>query len=78
MSSRRQRLVGMRSSVWRRDIACGGNPQFSLVRALAALPIGRGEIWSIGVRHDAGCPAFDHGMDRCSCEIVELEARKAA
>jgi hypothetical protein len=67
------------SRVWRREIACGGDPQRALVRALATSPVRRGEVWSFGITHDTGCPALDGaGMPSCTCELVGLEARRAA
>jgi hypothetical protein len=69
---------GSHGAVWRREVACGGDPQRALVRALGSSPVRRGEIWSFVIHHDDGCPAFEHGMNACSCEIVGLEARQAA
>jgi len=75
MSSR----TGTSSSVYRRDVACGGDPARSLVGALDELrAIRGGQVWSIGVGHDDGCPAMEFGMPACTCEIVELVARRAA
>jgi len=69
----------MRSVTLRREVACGGNPQLALVRALETLPIGRGQVSSLGVSHDDGCPSLTAGgMPACTCEVVHLEARQAA
>ena len=77
---RRPRVPGTDSTIWRRDIACGIDPTDALVRALAEFrAMRRGEVWSVGVGHDDGCPAIDTGpMAACTCEIVRLEARRAA
>jgi hypothetical protein len=66
--------------IWRREIVCGADPRSALARALLQLPVSGGEVWSIGVRHDDGCGSLEPGasMQVCSCEIVELEARRAA
>ena len=69
---------GSQGAVWRRDVACGSNAQLALVRALTTLPTGRGQVWSLGVSHDDGCPALTGGMPACTCELVQLEARQAA
>ena len=65
--------------IWRREVVCGGNPRKALVRALAPSPIRNGEIWSFAIQHDVGCPSLNAGgMAACTCEIVGLEARRAA
>jgi hypothetical protein len=78
--SHRQRVPGTTSNVWRREIACAGDPTGALVQALAEFRAVRaGHIWSIGVSHDNGCPALEGGgMFSCDCEVVHLEARRAA
>jgi hypothetical protein len=70
----------MTSSTWRREIVCGIDPAGSLVRALAEFrAIRAGQVWSVGVHHDDGCPSLEAGgMPACTCEIVHLEARRAA
>ena len=76
---RRPRVPGTSSSVWRRDIACGVDPARAFVGVLADLPVHAGQVWSIAVRHDDGCPSIERGgMPACTCEIVRLEARRAA
>jgi hypothetical protein len=78
--SRRPRVPGTNSSTWRREVACGADPTRALVRALAEVrAIRAGEVWSVGIGHDDGCPAIDTGpMAACTCELVRLEARRAA
>ena len=78
--TRRSRVPGTSSSVWRREVACGIDPAGALVRALAEFrAIRAGEVWRVGVGHDDGCPAIDVGpMAACTCELVRLEARRAA
>jgi hypothetical protein len=78
--SRRPRVPGTRSPRWRKEIACGNDPTLALVRALSDLPAAGAGVWSIAVHHDDGCPAFEQGgpMGSCSCELVEIEARRAA
>jgi len=78
--SRFPRIPGTRSNVWRRDIACGGDPTGALVQALAEFRAVRaGHAWNVGIAHDEGCPALKAGgMSACTCEIVQLEARRAA
>jgi hypothetical protein len=65
---------------FRLEVATGGDPARVLVRAVLALPRRRGEVWTVAVRHDDGCPALDAGgpMAACTCELVELRARRAA
>lgn len=76
--SQGSRIPGTRSPQ-RREVACGPDPELALVRALRDLPIHAGQIWSIGVAHDDGCPALEQGgMPACTCELVWLEARRAA
>jgi hypothetical protein len=75
------RIPGTRSSTsWRREIACGNDPVEALLAAVDELrQVGRGEVWRIGVAHDNGCPALDGaGMPACTCELIQLEARRAA
>jgi hypothetical protein len=77
--SRRSRIPGT-TSVWRRDIATAGNPTSALVEALKELRAVRtGQVWSVGIGHDAACPSLkDGGIPACTCEIIWLEARRAA
>lgn len=78
--SRQPRVPGTSSNVWRREVACGVDPAGALVRALVELRAGRaGQVWSVGVAHDDGCPSLEQGgMPACTCELVWLEARRAA
>lgn len=77
--SRRPRIPGTAAAVWRREVACGGDPALAIVRALSDLPVGVEEFWRIGVGHDDGCPAVDTGpMTACTCEVLRLEARRMA
>jgi hypothetical protein len=78
--SRRPRVPGTSSTVWRREVVCGVDPAGAVVRALAEFrPIRAGQVWSIGVCHDDGCPSLERGgMPACTCELVRLEARRAA
>jgi hypothetical protein len=63
---------------WRREVATGGSPTSALIAALDESPI-RAGIWSVAVRHDDGCAAINGGsMAACTCELVMLEARRAA
>jgi hypothetical protein len=80
VSSRRPRVPGTSSGVWRREIACGVDPTAALVRALSEFrEFRRGEVWSVGVGHDDGCPSLEAGgMPACTCELVRVEARRAA
>lgn len=75
--TRRHRIPGTSSPRWRREIVCGVDPIRALVRAVSDLPL-RGGVWTVAVRHDDGCPAIETGMGACTCELVELAARRAA
>lgn len=73
------RVPGMSVNTWRREITTGTDPTRSLVQALTEFRAIRvGQVWTIGVGHDDDCPALEHGMPACTCEIVHLEARRAA
>lgn len=75
------RVPGTHSNVlWRREVATGGDPAGAVLLTLAEFrAIRAGEAWRVGVAHDAGCPALTGGgLAACSCEIVVLEARRAA
>lgn len=79
--SRRPRIPGTSSSaVYRREVACGVDPAGAVVRALEEFrTVLAGQVWSIGVGHDDGCPSLTGGgMPACTCELVRLEARRAA
>jgi hypothetical protein len=77
--SRRPRVPGTSTDVYRRDVACGADPTSALVRALDNLPVHAGHVWSVGVGHDDECPSLvGGGMDACTCELVRVEARRAA
>jgi len=78
--SRRSRVPGTSSAVYRRDVACGVDPTAALLQAVSELRAARaGQVWDLGVSHDDGCPSLDGGgMAACSCEVVRLEARRAA
>jgi hypothetical protein len=78
--TRRPRIPGTTSTVYRREIATGGNPVRAMARALDEFrPVRAGQVWSLGVGHDEGCPALaGGGMVACTCELVTLEARRAA
>jgi hypothetical protein len=79
MSRRPRRIAGTSPSTWRREVACGIDPAGALARALVAMPHRAGEVWSIGVGHAADCPTLHQGaMWACTCELVELVARRAA
>jgi hypothetical protein len=79
MSRRRPRVPDTTGHVWRREVACGVDPEGALVRAVAELPVRAGHVWSIGIGHDDECPSLvGGGMRGCSCEVVRLEARRAA
>lgn len=67
------------SGGWLRDVACGNDPEAAFLRAMAELPHDDGECWVVATKHDQGCPALERGeMRRCRCELVWLEARRAA
>jgi hypothetical protein len=72
---RRPRVPG--TWQWRLEVATGGDPIAALVRASRQMPRRPG-VWHVDVRHDAGCPASLDGMSACTCEVVEVEARRAA
>lgn len=78
--SRRRRIPGTAGAkVHRLEVATGGRPVDAYLRAVAALPLRRGEAWLTDVHHDDGCPATPDGpMAACTCEIVEIRARRAA
>jgi hypothetical protein len=78
--SRRPRIPGMsRPRDIRLEVATGGNPTRAFLRAAMLIPWRPGEVWLTDVHHDDGCPATPDGpMAACSCEIVELRARRAA
>ena len=66
--SRRGRVPGTPGGrTFRLEVATGGRPVAALIRPAAAIPSRR------------GCPATPFGpMEACTCEIVELLARRAA
>ncbi len=78
--TRPHRIPGTRSHTWRRAVFTGNDPTAALLRAIQELQeVKRGQIWSVGVAHDDECPAVDVGpMSACTCEIVELTAKRAA
>lgn len=78
--SRQPRVPGTSSNTWRREIATGVDPTAALVKALAEFRTVRaGHFWRIAVSHDDGCPSLERGgMGACTCELVWLEARRAA
>jgi hypothetical protein len=78
--TRRSRVPGRRRPRYRREIACGNDPTAALAAAVLEPPVRPGTVWDLAVRHDDECPAFQRGgsMSACTCEIVELEARRAA
>jgi hypothetical protein len=78
--SRPPRIARTTSNLWRRDLACGIDPAGALSRALAELHAVRaGQVWSVGIGHDDGCPALSgRSMSSCTCELVRLDARRAA
>jgi len=81
VSRRRRRIPRSSSSpTFRRDIACGVDPVRALLRAIDEFhQLRPGELWAMSVAHDAGCPSTEGGVMRdCTCEIVELTARRAA
>ena len=78
--SRRPRDRSPRSGggrVVRLEVATGGRPVDALARALQVVSV-RGELWRVSVAHDDGCPALAGGLPACTCELVELIARRAA
>ncbi len=78
--SRRPRIPVTSGAVYRRDVACGVDPTAALLQAVSELRAARaGQVWDLGVSHDDGCPSLEGGgMPACTCEIVRLEARRAA
>jgi hypothetical protein len=60
------------------EVATGGDPIAALTRA-AAIWSRKPQVISLAVRHDDGCPClYGRSMFACTCEIVELEARRVA
>lgn len=79
MSARRGRLPGTTKAVYRVEVATGGKPVTALVRAMQQMPFARGQVWTTEVHHDDGCPALGTGpMHVCTCEVVEIAARRVA
>jgi hypothetical protein len=78
--SGRPRISGTSRPIWSREVACGADPAGAVVRALEEFRAVRvGQVWSVGVGHDEGCPALvGGGMAGCTCQLVRLEARRAA
>jgi hypothetical protein len=77
---RRPRIPGTTSATYRREIVCGIDPTAAPLQAVSELRDARaGQVWDLGVSHDDGCPSLKGGgMPACTCEIVGLEARRAA
>ena len=79
MSARRGRLPGTTKAVYSLEVATGGRPVTALLRALERMPVRRGQVWTTEVHHDDGCPALGTGpMHVCTCEVVEIAARRVA
>jgi hypothetical protein len=77
--SRRARLLRATPNAWRRSVATGGRPERAVCAALLEVPFNRGEVWTTDIQHDDGCLTLrGHGLRACSCEIVELKARRVA
>lgn len=63
------------------EVATAGAPMLAVISAHQTLRISEkpGSIISMGIHHDDGCPCLDgHGMGDCTCEIVQLVARRLA
>ncbi len=79
MSGRRHRVLGTTSASYRLEVATGGKPVTALLRALERMPVGRGQVWATDVHHDDECPALGTGpMHVCTCEVVDIAARRVA
>jgi hypothetical protein len=81
VSRRRPRVPGTPSPgrSFRVEVATGGDPVGALARATRALPIRRGEVWTLSIAHDVGCPTLDAGaLAMCTCEVVDVRGRRAA
>ena len=78
--SRRPRVPGTEQpAVFRLAVATGGRPVDAFLQAVDSLPTDRGQVWTTAVHHDQGCPALDTGpIAICTCEIVEIAARRVA
>lgn len=74
------RVPGTSKAALRLEVATGGNPDAALLRAVGLLPRARGGVWDIAISHDDGCPTLAPGQSLavCSCEILELGARRLA
>ena len=69
-------IPATRSPLWRREIACGSNPAGALLKAIQESPVDNG-VWDLAVRHDDGCACTNgRSMSACTCELVQLEARR--
>ncbi len=76
---KRQRVPGTTDPVFRLEVATGGNPVSAFVRAMQTMPFVRGQVWTTDVHHDDGCPALGTGpMHVCTCEVVEIAARRVS
>jgi hypothetical protein len=54
-----------------------GTPVAALTRAIATLPIRKGELWQLDIHHDDDCSALDSGpMSTCTCAIVEIKGQR--
>jgi hypothetical protein len=61
------------------NVATGGRPAEALAAAALQLTRGRPYVLRVGVHHDDGCPCLDgQSMRACTCEIVQLEAKRVA
>ncbi len=57
----------------------GGNPIRNVTKAMLEMPAVRGQVWTIAIAHDDGCPAISQQrLDACDCEVVELTAERVA
>jgi hypothetical protein len=68
-----------RRPVLSRRVAIGENPVRAVTKAMLELPVGKGEVWDVGIAHDCGCPTLRRGgLRECDCEVVRLDARRVA
>jgi hypothetical protein len=78
VSRRQPRVPGTTRASFRVEVATGVDPERALIDAASTLPLPAG-LWRFDVLHDGGCPVIAGvAMRRCTCEIVQLRARRAA
>ena len=78
--SRRHRVPGTPGDrVFRVEVATAGRPVQAYLAAVEAIGLRRGELWLTDMHHDDGCPGLEaESIPLCTCEIVEITARRVA